>query len=283
MTTALIDGMPEAEYHAHPALSSSGARKLLPPSCPAKYAYERQQPSPPTKEMKVGTAAHREVLGIGSDVVVSDEWDTYRTKAAQEWRDAAEAAGKVPMLAHEYQPIREMRAALVAHPLFGALFDPARGKAEQSLFWTDETTGVPCRARFDFLPNPVEGRRLVIADYKKGRSAEPAEFARQSATLNYALQADWYRRGAVALGLDRDPAFVFAVQEPEPPYLLTVAQIHERDLRRAHAMNDHALRIFARCTETGHWPGYADDVVTVEMPIWWQIAADDMTERNTEL
>ena len=37
---ALIPSMPEVEYHAHPALSSTGARKLLPPSTPARERAE---------------------------------------------------------------------------------------------------------------------------------------------------------------------------------------------------------------------------------------------------
>jgi hypothetical protein len=38
----------EDHYHADPvpggSLSNSGAKKLLPPSCPAKFAYEREHP-----------------------------------------------------------------------------------------------------------------------------------------------------------------------------------------------------------------------------------------------
>jgi hypothetical protein len=52
--TAMEPGIYEMsadEYHARPELSSSGARKLLPPHTPAQFAYERRHPQAPTDEM----------------------------------------------------------------------------------------------------------------------------------------------------------------------------------------------------------------------------------------
>ena len=52
----VVENMPEAEYHAHPALSSTGARRLLPPSCPALFAYEREHPPQPKAAFEHGRA-----------------------------------------------------------------------------------------------------------------------------------------------------------------------------------------------------------------------------------
>lgn len=280
MTSPRLDyDLPEADYHAHPALSSTGARRLLTPGCPARFAWERLHPTPPTPAMKLGRAAHREVLGIGSDIVLGD-WPNYRKGDAQQWRDDAEAAGLIPLLrdGKDWQAVEGMRDALRRHPVFAAVFDPDRGRAEVSAFWTDEETGVECRARFDFLPNPIGGRRLVVPDYKKARSAEPGAFARQSAEHGYPMQADWYLRGVRACGLDADPAFVFVVQEPVEPYLVTVAQVSPDDLRLAHARNDAALRIFRQCSESGEWSGYGNGVHTLDMPAYWRIESESILE-----
>ena len=52
--------MTNEEYHSHRyALSSSGARKLLPPSCPAIFRYEQDHPQPPKKVFDIGSAAHK--------------------------------------------------------------------------------------------------------------------------------------------------------------------------------------------------------------------------------
>ncbi len=274
MTSGLILAMPEADYHAHPALSSTGARRLLHPGCPALFDHERRHPMTPTKAMMEGRATHREVLGIGSTIELGDYPD-FRTKEAQEWRDAVEATGSVPMLrdGKAWRNVRGMRDALRAHPIFPRLFDPERGDAEASAFWADPETGIECRARFDFLPHRQEGNRLVIPDYKRAEKVDPDGFARSAATYGYPMQADWYLTAAKALGLDADPAFVFVTQMPEPPYLVAVHQVPPDDMVLAAGRNRVARRTFAQCTESGEWPGWPG-VNQLDMPTYWRIQSD---------
>lgn len=231
--------------------------------------------------MKFGKAVHRHLLGTGAEIAVSDEWADFRTKAAQEWKAKVEATGAVALLesGKEWRHIRAMRAALDAHPSYARLFDPERGDAEVSVFWTDEDTGVPCRARFDFLPHPVEGRRLIVPDLKKTVSAQPDEFARSVAKYGYAQQAAWYLDAVRALNLDADPAFVFVVIEDKAPYLVSVLQLSLVDLNRGRALNRLARRMWADCTELGSWPGYTDDAVAVmDLPTYWRMTTDDLLE-----
>ena len=282
MKPQIVHGMPHTDYLTHPGLSSTGARRLLPPSCPALFRWEQLHPSPPTPAMRVGSAVHREVLGTGTEIEVSDEWPNYRMRDAQEWRDSVTAAGRIPMLAHEYAPVKAMKTALHADPVFRGLFDPDRGDAEASLFWTDAETGIDCRARLDFLPHPVKGRRLVIPDYKTCRSAEPAAFGRSAAELGYALQADFYLRAAVANGLDRAPAFVFVAQEKAPPYLVQPVQLPRDVMDLAHLMNSAALRRYATCLETDTWPGYAPGVAEAPIPAWWSRTVEDFLDAEEE-
>ena len=32
--------------------------------------------------------------------------------------------------------------------------------------------------------------------------------------------------------------------------------------------NREAIDLYARCMETGVWPGYSDDIVTIGLPAW---------------
>lgn len=280
MKPEILYDLIEDDYHAHPALSSSGARKLLPPSCPAKFEWERRNPRPPTKAQTEGRAAHRLILGIGADIVPVVGFADWRTKAAKQARDEIEAAGSIALLEKDVRPLLDMRAALTSHPLFGRLFDVDRGSPEASIFWTDEETQVECRARLDFLPNPVQGRRLVVPDYKRSRSADRSGFSRSAADYGYPMQADWYLRAIKAAGLDPEPAFVFVVQEPEPPHVVTVGQFSRQDMQLAHERNRRALHTFAACSAAGHWPGYVDDVTTFEMPTYWRIESEQLTEES---
>lgn len=272
--------MTNEAYHADPvpggSLSSSGARMLLPPSCPALFHHRMTNPQPPSRNFDFGHAAHQEVLGSGPDLVVVDATD-WRTKAAKEQRDAARAEGAVPLLPDEYEQVQGMASALRAHPVASALFNPERGKAEQSLFWRDHMTGVQLRARLDWLPNPTSGR-MIIADYKTTVSAEPTSIARAIHQYGYHQQADWYRDAVLALGLAEDPAFVLVFQEKTAPYLVTVVEPNIDALMWGDVLNRKAIDVYRRCKETGRWPGYSDDVVLAQLPPWaekqYEIARD---------
>lgn len=258
-------------YHADRAsLSSSGARRLLPPSCPARFRWEQDHPQPHRQVFDFGTAAHRLVLGDGPELVAI-EVDDWRTKAAREERDEVRAAGGVALLAAEYDQVHAMADAIRRHPVASALFAPGSGRPEQSVFWRDEQSGVMRRARFDWLPHPRAGR-LIIPDYKTCRSADPAALARAVDEYGYHQQADWYRTAAQATGLgDEHTAFVFVCQEMTAPYLVTVFEPDMVALRIGAAKNRRAIETYARCTETGHWPAYADDIPYLSLPTWAQI------------
>lgn len=267
--TVLIDQpgvyeMADAEYHADPvpagSLSVSGAKKLLPPSCPAKYAYERANPPTPTAVFDLGHAAHRFVLGVGAPLVVVDATD-WRTKAAQQARIEAHAGGAVPLLTEQYKRVQAMAAAIEQHPLASALLRRGEGQAEQSLFWLDGDSGVWRRARIDWL-----GRYVV--DYKSCDSAEKSHVRRAAYNYGYHMQAPWYLDGVNALGLLEDPAFLFVFQEKAPPYLVNIIELDDEALDAGRALNAKALRIYADCTVTDTWPGYASDVELISLPPW---------------
>jgi hypothetical protein len=268
---------PEADYHRHPAISASGAKKLLPPSCPAIYRWEQDNGQPPRRTFDFGHAAHGKVLGVGAELVVvqktakdgtKSDADDLRTKSAQEHVEAIRADGKVPLLAHEVKQVDAMAEALRRHPFASALFDPARGgKPEQSAFWHDTAYGVDRRCRFDWLPAADSGR-LIIPDYKSAASAEPKAFGKAAANFGYHQQDAWYRDAALALGLAEDVVFVFVVQEKTAPYLVTVCELDAEAVHVGRSRNDLALEVFAECTATGVWPGYSDDVELISLPGW---------------
>jgi hypothetical protein len=152
-------------YHADKtSLSSSGARKLLPPSCPAKFRWEQDNPPAPTKTFDYGNAAHKTVLGNGPKLILVDH-DAWTTKEAKAEVADARAQGGIPLKRHEMQMVKDMAEAIRRHPLAAALLDPAYGAPEQSGFWIDEPSGIRCRVRFDWLPS-IQGGRLIIPDYK---------------------------------------------------------------------------------------------------------------------
>jgi hypothetical protein len=268
--------LPAEQYHADPvpggSLSSTGVRALLPPSCPARFQYDREHGTPTRKVWELGSAAHKLVLG-------AEEW---RSNAVKAEVAAVRAAGGIPLKPAEYDQVHAMAEALRAHPFAGQLFAPGSGRAEQTLVWAEHamisaaTDGDPlakgayvrCRALLDWLPNPGGGR-LILPDYKSCVSAAPAKAERAMADHGYHIQLRFYRRAVIALGLGgEDTRGVLVMQEKTPPFLVTVIEPDETANRMADIRIREALDIYAECTATGRWPGYADDVVLAELPPW---------------
>jgi hypothetical protein len=268
----LVKGMPDAEYHAHPALSTSGAKRLLPPSCPARFKWEQENGRPPKREFDVGSAAHLSVLGTGWPLVVIDAPD-WRTKAAKEERDAAYAAGHIPILTKEKVTVDAMAAALREHPKAAELLDPEHGDAEVSGFWHDKLHGIDRRFRADFLRR--DGDRVVIVDYKSALSAEPGKFARSAFNFGYDIQDQFYRDGARALDLADVIDFMFVVQEVNPPYLVTVCELSLEAQRVGRIKVDLACELFAECTANDAWPAYTSEVAVIEPPRWASYEYDE--------
>lgn len=258
--------IPDHVYHSdRGSLSSSGARKLLPPSCPATFRYEQDNPPAPKDEYDMGHAVHTLVLGVGAPIVRIDV-DAWTTKAAREQRDAARAEGKVPLKAADYDAAVAMANAVRRHPVAAMLLRD--GVAEHSIYWRDSETGVMLRARPDWLPRTGPGGRLVIVDYKTSTSASPDKFRSAAADYGYHQQAEWYRDGVAAVGMSEDPAFVFVVQEKKPPYLVSVVELDNDALMLGRRLNRRAIDTYAECVAADHWPTWGDDVHLVSLPTW---------------
>lgn len=267
MNPGIYDGLDEAVYHADPALSASGAKRLLPPNCPALFKHDRDNGGRPNKQaFDIGHAAHAAVLGVGLELAVIDA-DDWRTKAAKEARDAAYSEGKCPVLAKEKATVDAMALEIRRHPRASALLDPEHGRPEVSVFWKDEKRGIDRRARFDWLPHG-DGGQLVVPDYKTTSSAEPRAFARSVFAFGYDMQAVFYMDAIRAAGLAEDVSFVFIAQETTAPYLITVHELDFASLLLGRARVDEACSVFRRCTETDTWPGYSDDIELIAPPPW---------------
>lgn len=278
--------MPDDEYHRDPvpagSLSSSGARKLLPPSCPALFRYWAEHRPPPKKEFDIGHAAHKLVLGSGPNLVPVEGATDWRTKAAKQAAADIRTAGGIPLLQTDLDTVQAMAAELRNHYWASRLLDPNRGHAEQSLFVVDDDTGVWLRGRLDYLPHPTGGR-VILADYKTSTSANPDKIRKAIYEYGYYAQGAWYLDLLRALGHDDGTgAFVLIVQEKAPPYLVTCVQIDADALHYGRRRNRQAVELFAECLTNDYWPGYRIDadntsdrsIALLSLPPWVRMDQD---------
>jgi len=265
----LYPNVPEHLYHRDVteagSLSVSGAKLLLPPSCPAVYQWARTHPKH-SKAMDKGTVVHGMLLGTGQEVEVIDAGN-YRTKASQQARDAATAAGKVPMLAAEHAECEAIAQAVRDDPECGGLL--AEGEREVSGFWADPEFGIWCRFRMDSYT--MFGDTPTIVDVKTTADSSPEKFARSIAEYRYDMQDWWYRQGVAAiLGCQpHDVDFVFVAVPTGEPYLPMAYRL-ENDADIANAEQDCriARERWRDCTDAGVWPKWASDITPIELPVY---------------
>lgn len=255
-------------YHADcvegGSLSVSGAKLLL--QAPAKFDYARRNGSKSSKSMDTGTRVHALVLGKGAEHLKFLDFPNYKTKRAQEERDAAIANGKIPTLPHEWDEAQEISNAVLKHPTAGGLF--TEGDAEVSMFWRDEEFGIWLRGRADYMTH--FGGLPTIVDFKTTADASPADdgFGKSAYKFSYWMQDPWYREGwAAHLGCDwQDIDFVFACVETEPPYLVATYRIKPEHVELGREQNRIARERFRDCVKADRWPGYSEEIEDLELP-----------------
>jgi len=267
----VVDGLSAEAYHADKtSISSTGLRALLNPGCPAQFKYDRDNPQPPKREFDMGNAVHAAVLGEGHDIVEVTGFSDYKKGDARAVRDAAYAAGKVPLLPKEKKQVDAMAAAIRKDRNAGPLFAPGMGIPERSIYWTDPATGVRCRVRPDWLI--IRPDVTVIVDLKTTTDASPDACSKAIESYSYHQQGALYIDGVQAAGLAPEGArFFFAFQSKKAPYLVTVRELNDQDQDIGRGRNEEALRIYAECERTGEWPdwtGPVDTIPQIGMPTW---------------
>jgi hypothetical protein len=275
-------------YHADPvaggSLSSTGAKKILPPSCPALFKHWRDSEERETKAAwNFGKGAHQRLLGVGPKLIeVADEagknpaeWRTNECKARVK---AIEERGDVPLHPGELAVIEAMVEKLRAHPWAAKLFQPGAGKAEQTIVWQDAQTGVWCRALLDWLPRPGRpGQRFIFRDYKTGITSSVMKPDRTIDDFGYYFQAAFHLAGLRALGIADDEAQALIVMQcKEPPYLVRVVQPDPTAMRIGAIRVREAIDTYAECRareaagepDSVAWPAWSDDVEMVSLPAY---------------
>lgn len=283
--------MPAEDYHADPcpvpSLSSGIARTLVSQSPRHAWAaHPRLNPAHASEDKQafdLGSAAHALLLEGTDRMTVIDAAD-YRTKAAQEARDAARRAGRHPVLVAQYRAVQTM-AGIARDAILGCAdlsgMTLADGDAERVMVWREGDAW--CRARPDWISRDL---RVQISYKTTGTSANPTDFARMIESMGYDLQDAFYLRGARALGAPNDALTLTLVQENSPPYACAWIGMDPVYMAMANGKAARAIEIWQECMKRDKWPGYPSRIHWVTPPAYalarWEEREADMAAANEE-
>ncbi len=237
IASVLLDRSPRHAALRHPRLN------------PAWEPYE-------DTKFNIGNAAHKLLIGRGKELVIV-EADDWRTKAAKEEREAAQEAGSVAILAHQYKTAQAMSDAFVEQvqqipDCQEAFMGMAGGHGEVVIIADYE--GVTLRSMVDWMRDTTH-----LDDLKTtGISASPDRLPYAMADGGWDLQAAIQERILDVL----DPSTAgrrhhyFYLQENDDPYEVTVCELPESVMTIGRAKLDKAIGIWRRCMTENRWPGY---------------------------
>ena len=252
----------ESEYHSDPcetpSLSVSIATTLVTYSEAHAYLEHPRlggEPFTPSQEMDFGSLCHALMLNQHRPVVIIEAHD-FKTKAAKEQRDAARAAGALPILAHK---LVEASATVDACRVrmrdeYDIELD---GDSEVTIVWdetADDGTRVRCRGRVDHLRTDV-GR---VYDLKFCGDARPETCRNKLVSLGYAIQHTAYLSGLgqVAPDLAGRLEFEFPFCEVTKPHAVTVCELAGSMRELGQQLWRRAINRWARALNTNQWPAY---------------------------
>jgi hypothetical protein len=275
MSARILD-CTQAEYFADPcaapSLSQSIATTLVTQSPLHAWSQHPRlgaKPRESTDATTDGKVLHSLLLGKGVDVQVIHA-DSYRKKAVRAERDEAIAAGRTPMLEHEYEAMRaavdRMRSSLLGFLKGFGIF--LSGQSEVAIEWMEpgDAGDVQCRGMLDHLV--VD--RGVIYDLKKIRSAHPKVCARHMTSYGYDIQWAAYTSALAKLRPDLEGRIdmVFLFMELDPPYAILPVRPGGMMRELGQMRWSRAVRLWERCLNSNTWPGYAESIVSLDPPAY---------------
>lgn len=255
------------DYHSRGEVSKSQLDTLdLSPAIFYARHRDPNRPAPTAKSGQLeGNLAHCAILEpeeFEKRYVVGKALN----RNTKEWKEFVAAhPDRVAIQPDQYEAATRQAISVRALPEIGEALQ--LGMPEVSAFWTDEETGVECRARPDFVNNCGDPG-VVLLDVKTYSIASPGEFRRQVARKRYDVQAAFYSDGYAAATGRPVLGFVFVAVETEWPYAANAFMLDEDSLESGRQKYRKNLRTYAECERANKWPGYSTGIDIIRLPRW---------------
>lgn len=187
--------------------------------------------------------------------MLSGESQSVSSNEAKAFRDAARAAGIIPMKPRDMEIVRRMVTGLLQSD-YGEWFEMP-SLMEQAVTWTEIVDGVEvfCKAKLDLLFDLPHRDRNLIVDLKFIRNASDRGFAEAAAMWKYPIQDAQYRRAAEQLLGKPADLYFLAIQDHPAGVRVALHEFEEGSEERAYGegMRSYLLADLVRRRETNDW------------------------------
>ena len=277
MSVKIIKDLPEEVYHSQrgeetPLLTYSAVKTMVQKSPYHAYlnhpllgAGEHKS----TKAMDKGSIIHGLLLGSGQEVAVLD-FDSYRTKAAQEEKVASYEAGKIPILSKDYKEIEDALITIRNQIMeLAPYFFDTDAERELSIKYSLDN-GVKCQSRLDWI-QPETGR---IIDLKTCADSSPDKLEKAILNFGYDIQEAMYTKACEKAYPEMAGRFTweFLFIETSAPYMVSIVETDSTMSFLGNHKLERASETWSQCLESGKWPGYGRFVVNAPM---WAVSREE--------
>lgn len=240
-------------YHGSQGISRS--QLMLLDKSPYHFWYEvlsgHAEKKESTPAMNVGSAFHTLLLEpekFNDEFAVSPKVDR-RTVVGKELfaKFTDEHGHKIILTQEQFEQTSIMVDNILKHEVVKTLLDEA--VFEQSVYWTDEETGLQFKTRPDIWASKM------VVDIKTTSDTNVHTFARKALTYGYYLQAGMAFEACKALGKPFD-MFVILACEKEAPNVPAVFMMHDDSLQFGVNQFNNYKRKLKECMDSNKWPGY---------------------------
>lgn len=269
MKNGIINETNKAYHEYIQAISKSRLCKMS--VCPQYFKWCEDNPQEPTEDLIFGSAFHKYVLendDFDKEVAVMPVIDKRTKIGKQQYLEFAEKNAEKYIISEEQlNIIDEMRDSIMKNRYAKVLLD---GKKEESIYFTDDFTGIQCKIRPDCLKILPNGS-IIITDLKSCKSAVAEDFMRDIVKYSYDLQSYMYILGvSIAYNVPiENISFCFIAVEKKAPYLNAIYEASKDIVQRGEMLFRKYMGQLKYCTEHNDWysyNGFSQAPITLGLP-----------------
>lgn len=256
--------IPSDVYHRHdcPGYSSSFLKNVLRHSLGHALDWQKDKQSK-SDSLLVGSALHDLVL---QPHIFDSLWCVVpegmrKDKRSKEYQAfLMDNSGKDALSHDQFETVQKMAFNLASHPKSSAL---RMGLVENTLWWTDEETGLHLKCRPDALL-PDMG---VIVDLKSTSDGREWAFSKSIHEYLYHLSAAMYVDGCIANGIPVHEFHLLAV-ENKFPHAVVWYKLDDAALEKGRQLYKKALWKIKEGLQEPTVPYYSTEIMTISLPAY---------------